>query len=252
MRIAIVTLGIGDYWKACRTLFYSLEKYGMLPDTVERIMLYDSIKPPEGLDFARPVQIMEHYTDLPCIKRFINSFKRIFAFTLPYDRIIYLDADMLCIGDASLLWSEKIGKLPFYACRDTAAFKYYPDKLAAGAIDPQLVFNGGLEIYHPGLLPEFHDDLLLRLRSGTLSMYDGADQGALNSYFQFKNIEVGLLPQGLNYILDPFCPKLPEWEQRIIHFTNSGANPFKSPGRNDPETRKYYELWEEAWKECVK
>jgi hypothetical protein len=260
MKIAIVTLGIGDYWKGCKVLLHSLERHG-LPDTVDRVMLYDPADkntPWESIDFATTVPVLDDYSDLPFPvrdatnrQRFINSFKRVAAFTLPYDRIIYMDADMLCVGDPSLIWGDKIGKLPFYACRDTAAYKYYPKELYAAAIDPQLVFNGGLEIMHPELLPGFYYVLLCRLRAGTLSMYDGADQGAFNSYFQFTGTEVGLLPQGLNYVLDPNMPVLPEWERRIIHFCSSGANPWTAPGRNDAHARHYYELWEQCWKECL-
>lgn len=257
MKIAVVTLGIGEYWKGCKVLLQSLEKHGM-PDTVDRIMLYDpSHAEFETADFATLVPVCDKYNDLPFRvkderdrKRFANSFKRVYGFTLPYDRIVYLDADMLCIGRTDLLWSDRIGKLPFYACRDTACYQYYPKQLSEAAIDPQLVFNGGLEVFHPALLPGFYHDLLQRLRGNTLSMYDGADQGALNSYFQFNNIEVGLLPQGLNYVLDPFMPKLPEWEQRIVHFTSSCANPWTAPGRYDQQNRKYYAMWEREWKEA--
>lgn len=257
MNIAVVTLGIGDYWRGCKVLFHSLEKYGM-PDTVDRIMLDDpNSHNAESIDFARVVSVLDDYSDIPfhvkseCDRpRFINSFKRIYAFTLPYDRIIYLDADMLCIGEVSLLWDNRIGKLPWYACLDTAAQAYYPERLQEAAIDPVRVFNGGLEVYHPALLEGLYYSLLYRLRAGTLSMYDGADQGALNSFFQFTNTETGILPQGYNHILDPHQPKLTDYHQRIIHFTSSGADPWTSPGRNDPDKKRYYQAWQKEWREC--
>ncbi len=259
MNIAVVTLGIGDYWRGCKTLLYSLEKYGNLPDSVDRIMLYDPAETElTECDFARMVPVTDDYSDLPFPirspadkQRFVRSFKRVFAFKLPYDRIVYLDSDMVCIGDTTLLWGDRIGQLPFYACRDTAAFKYYPEELRKAAVDAQLIFNGGLEVFHPARNECFYEALLYRLRNGTLSMYDGADQGALNSYFQFNKIEVGLLPQGLNYILDPYCGTVPEWERRIIHFCGSRANPWTAPGRDNPEHRRYYEHWQRCWKECL-
>lgn len=261
MKIAVVTLGIGPYWKGCKTVLHSLGKFGKLPDTVDRIMLCnpeEANRP--GCNFATVVPITDDYSDIVFPvkmeanrERFFNSFKRVFAFTLPYDRIVYVDSDMCCVGDTTLLWDDRIGKLPFYACRDTACYQYYPTELAACAIDYQLVFNGGLEVFHPNLLPQFYHDMLSRLRANTLSLYDGADQGLLNSYFQFNKLEVGLLPQGLNYVLDPYMPVVPEWERRIIHFTSSHANPWTSGDRNsrDPTIRKYYQHWQECWQECL-
>jgi lipopolysaccharide biosynthesis glycosyltransferase len=227
-----------------------------MPDSVDRIMLHDPGESPPS-DFAMLVPITDDYSDLTFDvknasnrERFANSFKRVFAFTLPYDRIIYLDADMLCVGEVSLLWSDKIGKLPWYACLDTAAQVYYPDRLAEAAMDPVRIFNGGLEILHPAMADGFYSAMLYRLRNKTLSMYDGADQGAVNSYWQFSGIETGILPPGYNYILDPNCPQVPEYHRRIIHFTGSQADPTISPGRNDPDKRQYYTAWLQEWKEC--
>jgi hypothetical protein len=255
MKTAVVTLGIGSYWQGCKVLLRSLEKHGM-PDSVDRIMLHDPGESPPS-DFATLVPVTDDYSDLPyevkseCDRqRFINSFKRVFAFTLPYDRIIYMDADMLCVGGMDLLWGDKIGKLPWYACLDTAAQVYYAERLKQAAIDPVRVFNGGLEVAHPGMLDWFYYALLYRLRAGTLSMYDGADQGAINSYFQFSGIETGILPPGYNYVLDPNCPQVPEYHRRLLHFTGSAANPFTSPGRNDPDKKRYYDMWQREWKEC--
>jgi hypothetical protein len=228
-----------------------------MPDSVDRIMLHDPGENPPN-DFATLVPVTDDYSDLTFDvesdsnrERFTNSFKRVFAFTLPYDRIIYLDADMLCIGEVSLLWGDKIGKLPWYACLDTAAQVYYPDRLYTAAMDPVRIFNGGLEVLHPELADGFYAAMLYRLRSKMLSMYDGADQGAVNSYWQFSNIETGILPPGYNYVLDPNCPQVPEWHRRLLHFTGSAANPFTSPGRNDPDKKRYYDLWQREWKECL-
>jgi hypothetical protein len=255
MRIAVVTLGIGDYWRGCKCLLHTLAAKGGMPETVDRIMLRDPGEP--EVDFAMTVYVTDDYSDIPrSIRseanrtRFVNSFKRVFAFTLPYDRIIYLDSDMLCIGETSLLWGDKIGALPWYACLDTAAAVYYPKELHSAALDPVRVFNGGLEVAHPEKMDGFYYALLYRLRNQSLSMYDGADQGAINSYFQFDNIETGILPPGYNYMLDPNCPQVPEWHRRILHFTGSCANPLTAPGRNDAANRRYYDLWTKAWKEC--
>ena len=73
--------------------------------------------------------------------------------------------------------------------------------------------------------------------------YDGGDQGYLNHYFQLSRIEVGYLPNGYNYCLDPNMPQLPEYAQYLIHFCGKDTKPWQPGALTRDSRRPYIERW---------
>lgn len=224
MSTAIAIVCTGDYWVGAQVLFSMLRKYGGLPDWVDCLAI--------GLDecdFAQPVPVRADYSWVPVSqKHFPKVADKFFALTLPYNRIILMDADMMCMGDCSYLWSDAIGSLDFYACRDTASMVYYGEVIRNIGLNPSRLFNAGTMLFQlERLNPGFHDRLLRSIQDG-LRAYDGGDQGYLNAYFQLvHNGEVGYLPPEYNESFDVNMPTLPNHAKRILHFTGGNANPWK-------------------------
>ena len=245
MKIAIVSLAVGDYWKGAKVLFYTLKKYGGLPDWVDTVLLGA-----KESTFAIPAPIKEDYSWIPvCQKNFSQVAKKLAAIDLPYDRIILMDADMLCVGNCSYLWSNYIGCLPFYACRDCASVIYYPERLRQIGLDENRIFNGGTMIFQKDYLPpNFKQELLTGIRDGTLQSYDKGDQGYLNHYFQSMNpCEIGYLPQEYNGCTDRYIPQIPDHAKRIIHFTGTNANPWNSNIRRSDPRWPWIKQWKKEW-----
>lgn len=240
MKTAIAIVATGAYLEGARVFFHSLEKHG-LPNSIDRIVLGT-----ESCDFATSLPVTEDYliagiTDQRCHETLKNFFPLLLASEQGYDRIISANADMLCIGDPSYLWSENIGQLPFYAVHDTAAQVYYPDSIARLGLNPLLIFNAGLYVYHPQRMPELHSRMLGEISRGNCQSYEVGDQGFWNHFFQQHNLEVGYLPTGLNYCLDQHFPKPLTADQRIIHFT--GKKPWAWHPLDNHWTYPYYALW---------
>lgn len=245
MRSAIAILCTNDYWKGAKVLFHMLRKYGHLPDTVAQIALGLS-----ACDFAEPVPIAIDYTHIPVNHRyFAHVADKFFALTLEYDRIIVLDADMLCLGDCSYLWSERIGKLSFYACRDSAGVIYYPKVIERIGLNPDLMFHAGTMVFQRDRLGAvFVNDLLAHIEGG-LQSYDGGDQGYLNAYFQLvrPDVEIGYLPREYNDCTDQYHPVLAPHLQRIVHLTGPNMNPWNPQIGPTDHRWHWIERWRKEW-----
>lgn len=222
MKTAVVCLCTSGYSTGAKVLFRTLEKHGRLPDSVDRIAL--GVK---QCSFAKAVPITKSYGWVKvCKKNFPKVADKFFALTLPYDRIILLDADMLCVGDCSHLWSGRIGKLPFYACRDYASEVYYGNNIKSIGLRTDLLFNAGVCIFQNNRMPLFYKQFIQMIQQGKIRSYDGGDQGYLNHFFQLSKYEIGYLPPEYNYCLDPYMPKLTNPSVRLIHFTGANAKPW--------------------------
>ncbi len=238
MTAAIVTLAIGTYRIGADVLWYSIRKHS---DTtgVEFIPMDDEF-------------IATDYTAVPVNRQFFaQTAKKLHALTLPYDRIIMLDADMLCVKDCSFLWSGAFGKLPFYACRDTAWKVYYPTQVADIGLNGHMIFNGGTMIYNRDRFPTLYENLMQSIASGFCKSYDGGDQGYLNHYLQATGVEVGFLPQGFNVVLDKNMPAVSPAEQHIIHFTGRNANPWSHTLPSSDWRIPYLDQWAQTRKEMA-
>lgn len=244
MNIAVVTLVIGEEfgWGA-EVLFHGLASHGM-PDSVSRIVLGV-----DQCDFAEPMPITIDYSDLPVERQtqFAHVAKKFYALTLDFDRIISIDSDMMCVGDCSYLFSDNLGELSYYATRDLAAHVHHSETMKRLLLREELMFNCGVTVYHPHLLPELHDKMLDDIRGGMLHTYDGGDQGYLNQYMQLNNIEVGWLPPEYNCCIDVYMPQVPRESMRIVHFAGEKAKPWNSNFSENDWRTPWTSLWWKQW-----
>lgn len=252
MKTALVILCTGDYEIGAKVMFYTLAKHGKLPDSVDRIALGMS-----QCDFAIPKPIKSDYSWVSVSQEYFPKVADKFeAFLLPYDRIIMMDADMLCLGDCSLLWSDRLGSQPFYAVRDTASQVHYADVIPEIGLNPDLLFNAGTMVFQMDRLggEDFYCRLMGRIVCGALKSYDGGDQGYLNHYFQLYEREIGYLPQEYNGCLDFKIPQVPNHAVKIVHFTGGNINPWnvdKDLPSNDVR-RPLLNRWAVERKDCEK
>lgn len=246
MRIALVVLCTGEYWKGAKVLFHTLRTYGQLPKEIDCIALGQ-----EECNFANPWPISRSYRDIPVnLHYFAKVAAKFDALRLPYDRIILMDADMLCVGDCSLLWSDRIGELSFYAVRDVASAVYYRNEIQKIGLDPNRLFNAGTMIFQMKYLQGFYDEIIRMISNNSLSSYDGGDQGYLNHYFQKTGLEIGFLPLEYNACTDVHWPRLSLEFTRVVHFTGSNINPWNP--RVDEKDRRWglLQRWKEEWNRC--
>lgn len=243
MKIALATLATGSYIRGAEVLFHTLRTVGKLPDHIDQLVLgVDSCK------FATAVPIPVDYSWIPVNQQnFANVMSKLFVTTLDYDRVILLDSDMMCTDDCSYLWSDNLGKLAFYACRDTAGYKYYTSTVAELDLNANLMFNTGATVWHR----VDTDDIIKRIRSFELKSYDGSDQGYLNSYFQHvRPSDFGWLPPEYNCCLDMFMPQVPDYAKRLIHFCGNNANPWTYHVPTNDWRAPYYETWDRLANVC--
>jgi len=243
MKIAVVTLATGEYWRGAKVLFHTLRKYGKMPDSVVPIVMGMN-----RCDFAVPMPIATDYSWVPVSAvHFPKVADKFFALTLDYDRIVLIDADEMCMGDCSYLWSEHVGTLPFYACRDTASDVYYRGVVREIGLNPDLLFNAGVMVFHR----VDAGDILTRVASGELVAFDGGDQGYLNHYFQkVRPGRAGWLPSEYNCCLDVNCPQVPDHAKRLVHFTGGNANPWNHRVPASDWRTPYLAQWQQAWEDC--
>jgi lipopolysaccharide biosynthesis glycosyltransferase len=244
MKAAIVVLSTGEYWRGAKVLFHTLRKYGNLPSSVTTIAM--GMK---ECDFAEAVPITQDYSWVPVSQvNFPRVAEKLFALTLDYDRIIMLDADTICLGDCSLLWSDWLNPLPFYAVRDVASNIYYNQVVAEQGLDPNLLFNAGTMIFDTRKFPL--SNFLLSVRNREIVSYDGGDQGYLNCWFQKTKTPFGWLPLEYNACTDSHYPRMESGTEKIVHFTGANVKPWNTKiGESD---RRYPLVvrWRQEWEDC--
>lgn len=251
MKTAVVTLAYGEHLRGAELLFHTLRGAG-LPDSIDRIVLSPE---PMSIDFAesRVVTGYDPAAGVPLSRSpgLDQSPKKLAALTLDYDRIIGIDSDVFCVGDFSLLWSDTLSRLPFYAVRDYGAVDNHGSAVAALRLNPDLIFNAGVYVYNRPLLPNLHDAIMADAAAGTLRSYDTGDQGYLNGYFQTAAIEVGFLPPEYNYMLASTFPQLPPDQVRLVHFVGPLGKPWQVGCDIADFRARWHHLWWRKWAEYL-
>lgn len=237
-KIAVATLCTGEYRIGAEVLFHTLKKYGGMPEGVDCLAMGVA-----ACDFAKPTPCPDYSWIPTCPDNFPNVAAKLHALTLPYDRIIMLDADMLCVGDCSQLWGEL--PLPIYAYKDWGAKFYYQHRVEQLGLNQNRIINTGAVVLHPSKLPEdFASRFLDLIRDNKLRSYDSGDQGYVNQYLQeFCEVEIGQLPQAYNCCLDRHTPQLSDEYKRIVHFTGGNAKPWNPTIRQRDWRWPYIQRW---------
>ncbi len=170
----------------------------------------------------------------------IVTYYRLFIASLfpQYDKIVYLDCDLIVLGDISKLYNTPIGEnilgaVPDQYVCNTEEFRTYAEK--AIGVDPNTYFNAGVLIIS---LEQFRKNDIENKFINLISEYDfdllDPDQAYLN-YLCFG--KTYYLPNGWN--------KAPtgtpcEGEKNIVHY-----NLYKKPWQYDDVTDSEY-FWQYA------
>lgn len=236
-KTAVVVLALDEYIIGAKTLFNSLRRLGNLPDKITPIVLGQTY-----CKFAEAVPITDDFSWIPTASIFSKTHNKYFGLTLPFDRIIMLDADTLCVGDCSSLWTDTFTYASMYAAPDTAAQHYYPSRIPELGLDASALFNSGVMIYN-----QLPTDLLDMIRTEKIISYDGGDQGYLNAYYQLAKPRqhVQLSSEYNQCVCDAHMPKTEI--KRIVHFTGA---PEMKPWRTNfgGSQQCWYDCWLDMWK----
>ena len=176
--------------------------------------------------------------------RFRKTFYKFKSFSLDeYDRVIFIDSDIVCLGDISLFVSEHVSEHCFYAARDEGIF-----------LNSCNINSGVMIINKPLLSNKTFLDLISIAKKGFLSEEkdlhgNGSDQFVINYYLKEKNINFGLLEMKYNTLKRIYLEHKNIWESikdeiRLLHFV--GCKPCEKEcyeNKNGNKYKKLNDLW---------
>jgi len=240
MKIALVFQADKKFLPGLKCLIKSLELFNGL-SKFDKILISDDLN--EFQDFKIKKVNYEIYKDIDYSKlgkkkeRFKKTFYKLECFNLEkYDRVVFLDADILCMGDIDLLFSETLNAKHFWAAKD----KGIKDALLYK--DNHIRVNTGVMIINKSLLNKDTFLKLIDIAKKKLS-YDGSDQGVINEYIFQEKVDIGHLPTEYNalkriYVHDRALYENIKDDIKLLHFV--GKKPWE-------ENDKDYEGLENIW-----
>jgi len=175
------------------------------------------------------------------IKRFEKTFNKLKVFSLDqYDRAIFLDSDIICLGDISLLTCDSLSNRSLYAAKDDGVSLSKRNYINSGVMvinKPllrQSVFLELIEIAKKGFEEEKRD-----LKG------NGSDQTVINDYLRMNNINYGILETKYNTLKRIFHHHKEIWnkvkkEIRLLHFV--GEKPWQK-NRKEINYKEVDMLW---------
>lgn len=123
-----------------------------------------------------------------------------------YDRMIYIDTDMLCLSDLSFLLSDSISQYDILAVRNNGI------KLAMKYRNHHITFNAGMYVVNKNFFSKTSFDEIKKIAEQ--EYWEEADQSVLNELiYQNQNIEFGWLSTKFNTL-----------KRLIVHHPNMWAN----------------------------
>lgn len=208
-----------DYLPGLAALDYSIKRNGNIPDRVKRVLISSTIAGFEGWTVVKPR--IEDYAGIPNgVQRWKPQYAKarwkLDALILDSDVTVLLDADTLCLGDISELFAP--------AHEIMAALD--------NGIGPSKRLNSGVLSLSGPNRKEIREELIQIMRRG--GSFDGADQGAYQSYVATHPDAWGQLDQKYNVLKRlyraPWASDL--WDSlkddiRILHFV--GRKPWIAP-----------------------
>lgn len=194
----IILLADRPYFPGAQCLLHSLNKHNDL-NGVDTILLTDESdieEPPfEGIDRVIKINVDE-YKNIKCRNhdRYIKAYYKYEAFQdLGYHRNIFIDSDMLCLGDIDLLLEPSNFNVAFMP-------NLIEDNEAA-------IVNGHEEVNTGVFYINVHKRDYGNLNKHSLIRYaeiheSDHDQDLINMYMRDKGMGYGRLPRSYNYITE--------------------------------------------------
>lgn len=246
-KIAVTMVLSDDFMEYFRVLLYSIRKHNPWFDHDLVIIHSPAFSPlskehQEEITALYPKTIFRvgnenRYRSFTPDARFYAALLKIEAFTFTdYDTVIYLDVDMLCLGDISLLFQTDVplGVVPAGKSREQKEAVRNSYQIGQG-------FNSGVMVIGKKYLNRETYEQILTAKSGP-----HADQEILNPFFRWKLLYC--LDHRYNYNAlffwrgdETACPE-PSRRVRILHY--AGPKPLERPD----EARM--RIWFEYQKQC--
>ena len=240
-KIAIVTACMENHIDCLRVMDYSLSKHNNL-EGIDKFVISRDIKEWFNWRVLKPSH--SKYKDIEekyKVTRFVPAFYKLDAFSLfDYDRVILMDADMLCINNLEEIFdTTKFNEKNIYFCKDDGVTLNNKFK------DIDRV-NSGFAIINKPLLNKPTYDSLINM-SLDVDSYDGGDQGVINNWLVDNNINFGYLPMIYNTLKRIYQYHRAVYNNikdniKIIHYV--GRKPFQDNKAELPEYNELLDLWE--------
>jgi lipopolysaccharide biosynthesis glycosyltransferase len=216
--VAICFYANKKYIDGLRVAISSLRKNNKNIPTI--ILLSDDIEEkPKGVNKLVKVDVddyrqLEMFSGLPNDAWPKSIFYKLSIFNINrYDRIIYIDSDMLVIRDISDLWDmDKYNEFDFYSTYAFPQFIGTDKEYKNNYCSAVMIINKNL------LNVQVYKKLIgLAVLRKT---HDGSDQGVINYYLQKNFIRCGMINQSCNVLPCDDWYEYKEYEKpaRILHF----------------------------------
>jgi lipopolysaccharide biosynthesis glycosyltransferase len=219
-KVAICFVANKKYIEGLKVAVHSIKRNHATVPTI--ILFSDDIEEiPDGVDKLIKIDIDDyrHLEMFPYLHRSLKWPKSILyklsIFNVRgYDRIIFIDSDMLVTGDISDLWDlDKYNEFDFNATEASPHIVMDDERYAQGYCTALMVINKNL------LNVQVYKKLIeLAVLHKT---YEGSDQGVINYYLQKNSVRCGLISQSYNtHPCDEYISSCKVYEQpaRILHF----------------------------------
>lgn len=173
----------------------------------------------QAIFIHRPMKAL--YEDIPTPERFPTVVHYSYeSLKLGYDRVIWIGADQLIVGDISFLWKEDLP--PFCAVRENA--RDFSGNICTGFLTVQ-----------PDAFPNLWEEWMKLATQG--ESYDGGDQGVINKWVQLNKIDVHYFDEFLDVSKRIYKSKRGWWNKhkdkfRSIHYVGAVKPWMKDPEEN--------------------
>ena len=201
----------------------------LISDDIEAFRDYRVIKPDEKL-----------LEGIDCRSRFKKAFYKLLLFGMvEYDKILFVDSDVLCLGDIQMLLYG-YNNMDFYAAKDDGVQldnKYNSEFMR---------INSGVMVVNRIMIrPDVFTEIMSIARENI--SYDGGDQGVINEYLYRNNVSFGYLPQIYNTLKRIYHHHKELWVKihediRLLHYV--GAKPWA--GGDEENYAELNRLWEQT------
>ena len=217
MKIAIASVADDNFQPGFEALIKSLGRYNDISD----------------MDVIR-LGAMTKYDDAPAMADKWRTAMSVFeCFNMPeYDRVVYLDSDVICCGPTPLLFSDELNDYDVASAPNHSQLRAYEEvpkhipakwkELAWAQIRYRRpLHNSGVLVINRSAMDENNPQRLVDiLESGECCKI--ADQGAINELMHRMEYKLYTLPEKYNF-LRSYLARFPEYNDdlRLIHYVGN-------------------------------